>query len=370
MTRDNPARPRESGESYTRRVLVTVKIVVLAGLLVALLISAASVFLLLFAGILIAVLLRGTGDWLASRTPLSPGWAALIVVVTLTLMAAGAATLIIPHAVGQIGDLGQEISDAVSSLESSLQESSWGQELLKLFPDVGDVQGQVGGVVANARGIFSTTLGALGSVFIMLFIGFYLAANPATYTRGLVRLFPRRHHCRVRQILRELQVTLSRWLLGRLLGIIVVGVATWVGLMVLGIPLALTLGLLAATLSFIPNIGPVLSVVPALLLALVEGPQLALSVLALYAGIQALESYVLTPLVARRAVSLPPVLTIVVQIVMGVYFGILGLLLAGPLATVLMVLVKMVYIEDVLGKDVELTGDGEALGAGDPPGDG
>lgn len=361
MGHQDPPRPPAVTESYIRRVMVTVKIVVLAGLLVALLISAASVFLLVFAAILMAVFLRGCGDWLAERTPLSSGWAVLSVVLVLLLIAGGGASLIIPHALGQIGDLGTEIADALKELETSLERSSWGQELLSFVPDLGDLQGQAGSVIQRTQGIFSTTLGVLASLVLVLFIGFYLAASPSTYTRGLVLLFPQRYHQRVRQILRELQITLTRWLLGRLLGLIVVGIATWIGLMVLGIPLALTLGLLAALMSFVPNIGPILSVIPALLLALVEGPDKALWVLVLYSGIQGLESYLLTPLVAKRAVSLPPVLTIVVQVLMAAPFGILGLLMAGPFATVLMVLVKMVYVDDVLGNAVTLKGDGEAL---------
>lgn len=359
--RDHSGSPAVADELHVRRVLLTLKIVVLVGMVVALLISAASVFLLVFAAILVAVFLRGCGDWLAARTPLSSGWAALSVVLVLMLIVGGSASLVIPHAVGQIGTLGKEVTGALKELETSLQQTAWGQELLGLVPDLGDLQGQAGSVIQRTRGIFSTTLGALASLVLVFFIGFYLAASPSTYTRGLVLLFPERHHERVRQILRELQITLTRWLLGRLLGLVVVGVATWIGLLLLGIPLALSLGLLAALLSFIPNIGPILSVVPALLLALVQGLDLALWVLVLYSGIQGLESYLLSPLVAKRAVSLPPVLTIVVQILMAAPFGILGLLMAGPFATVLMVLVKMIYVEDILGNEVTLEGDGAAL---------
>jgi predicted PurR-regulated permease PerM len=341
---------------FTRRVLLTVKLVALTALLLALLISAAGVFLLLFAGILLAVFLRSTADWVAERTPLSPNWAAFGVVLTGICVAGLVASLLIPHVVGQFEQLREGLTTAFQELETSLQQSDWGRELLAVFPDVGSVGGQVGSVVSRARGIFSTTLGALSSLFIFLFIGFYLTANPSLYTNGLVRLFPARHHPRVREILAELQTALSRWLLGRLVGIVAIGLATSIGLLLLGIPLALPLGLLAAVLAFVPYIGPIVSAVPAVLLAFVEGWHLVLQVVVLYAGIQAVETYLLTPLVAKRAVSLPPVLTIMVQIIMGLYFGILGVLLAGPAATVILVLVKMIYVEGVLGDEVSLQG--------------
>ena len=348
---------------FRQKVIYTTKVIVATGLALALLISTSGVFLLLFAGILIAVFLRGCGDWLAQHTPLRPGWAALAVVVGFVILAAGVNALIIPNAVGEMGDLGPQLSSAVEKVQTSLEQSSVGQQVLRLVPNPTDVSGQATSVLDKARGIFSTTVGALASFFVMLFIGFYLAANPGAYTRGVVQLFPHSRRRRAREVLTELQITLTRWMLGRLIGVVVIGVATWIGLTILGIPLALTLGLMAAVLSIIPNIGPVLSVVPAILFAFVQDPHKVLWVLAIYAATQALETYLLTPLVARRAVALPPVLTIVVQIILGIYFGIIGLLLAGPLAAALLVLVKMLYLEDTLGEDVALPSDGQAAAA-------
>ena len=134
---------------------------------------------------------------------------------------------------------------------------------------------------------------------------------------------------------------------------IIIGVLTAVGLWLLGVPLALTLGLLAALLTFIPNIGPILAVVPAALLALLQSPTRALYVVLLYLGIQTVESYLLTPLMQKRTVSLPPALTIFAQVLMGILVGRIGLVLATPLTAALFVLVKMLYVEDILGDSIE-----------------
>lgn len=131
----------------------------------------------------------------------------------------------------------------------------------------------------------------------------------------------------------------------------VIGVLTGFALWMIGVPLALMLGLLAGVLNFVPYIGPLLSFVPAALLALMQAPPLVVWVLALYVAIQALESYLVTPLVAQRSVSLPPALTITAQVLLGVVFGWLGLLLATPLTAVVLVLVQMLYLEDVLGEE-------------------
>ncbi len=334
----------------------------------ALVISAASVLLLVFAGILVAVLLRGCADWIAGRTPLGPGWSLFVFMAVFLGAVVAVATVIIPESVGEFAQLGQEIATSLDRLQQSLSERSWGRELLGVMPEMSDLRGRLDDAIDRARGFFSTTLGGLASLFVVLFIGLYLASSPRTYTDGLVRLFPDRFHRRVRQVLLELQISLLRWLLGRLVGIVVVGLLTWIGLVILGLPLAVPLALLAAALAFVPNLGPVLAVLPALVLGLVQGVSTMLWVVILYGAVQAFETYLVTPLVARRVVSLPPVLTIVVQIVMGMYFGILGLLLAGPMAVVVMVLVQMIYLQGVLGRDTASRADGRMLGgdAADP----
>lgn len=129
---------------------------------------------------------------------------------------------------------------------------------------------------------------------------------------------------------------------------ILIGSLTTAGLWLLDVPLALTFGVLSALFTFIPNIGPPLAILPAILLALTLSPTRALYVLLLYLVIQTVESYLLTPLLQQRVVSLPPALTISAQILMAVLLGGLGLALATPLTAVSLVLVKMLYVEDVL----------------------
>jgi predicted PurR-regulated permease PerM len=138
-----------------------------------------------------------------------------------------------------------------------------------------------------------------------------------------------------------------------------IGVLTWIGLSVLGVPLALTLGLIAGLLSFIPNFGPILSAVPAMLIAFVDSPITALYVGGLFIVVQLIESNIVTPLIEKETVELPPGLTIMFQLALAVLVGGLGLVLATPLLAVVMAIVQMVYIEDVLGdKDTEINREG------------
>jgi predicted PurR-regulated permease PerM len=130
---------------------------------------------------------------------------------------------------------------------------------------------------------------------------------------------------------------------------VVIGIVVGVGLMLLDVPAPFLLGIIAALLSFIPNFGPIIAAVPAVLLGLIEGPQTALYVALLYIGVQAAESYLLDPLLDKKIVALPPGLTLTTQIVLGMLVGPIGLAVATPLAAAGVVLTRMLYVEDVLG---------------------
>jgi predicted PurR-regulated permease PerM len=203
-------------------------------------------------------------------------------------------------------------------------------------------------MLSGAAGVFSTTLGFLVDVVVVLFVGFYLAVQPDLYKNGFLRLVPHAGRIRTSEVLDEIALTLRWWLLGRTCAMVAIAVTTALGLWLLSVPLALILGILAGVLNFVPNIGPLISAVPALLLSLTQSPVLAAYVAALYVGIQFVESYLVTPLVQQHTVSMPPALTITAQVFMGVLFGGLGLLLATPLTAALLVAVHRLYVEDVL----------------------
>ena len=153
---------------------------------------------------------------------------------------------------------------------------------------------------------------------------------------------------RADEVLRETGATLRSWLSAKLMTMAVVGVPTALGLWIAGVPLPFALGLFAGLLAFIPNLGPIIGLLPALLLAFPEGQSTVLTVLAIYLGVQTLETYIITPLIQQRKVSLPPALVIAAQLVFGVLFGILGLALATPILAALKTIIRLVYVDDYL----------------------
>jgi predicted PurR-regulated permease PerM len=248
----------------------------------------------------------------------------------------------------QIEELSRRLPHSLQQLQQRLERYEWARSLLAQLPQSGQEVVEKTDVVEKAPGVLSKVLGMLGSVLIFLFLGLYLAIDPGVYRRGLLRLVPLPKRPRVQDILDEIGHILGRWLVGRIFSMLVVGGITMLGLWFLQVPLPLALGLLAALGELVPNFGPLLAFIPALLLAFTDNSSHALGVLGLYLAVQGLESYVLTPLVERRAVSLPPALTITAQVLLGLLAGGLGLVLAAPLTATAMILVQRLYVEDVL----------------------
>lgn len=200
--------------------------------------------------------------------------------------------------------------------------------------------------------VISTTFEAVAGILVIIFVAIYIAVSPKTYRDGLLHLVPHAQRDRARDVLAEAGSTLRQWLVARLIAVVVIGAVTTIGLVLLDVKAALALGVIAGILEFIPFFGPVLAAVPALGSALIDSPQKAIYVGILYVVIQQFEGNLLTPLLLKSRLEIPPVLTIVAVSAFGVVFGVLGMITAEPLLAALLVFVKLLYVEDVVGDDV------------------
>jgi predicted PurR-regulated permease PerM len=198
-------------------------------------------------------------------------------------------------------------------------------------------------------GIVSGVANFLVAVVIILFVGIFGAAEASLYRAGVLHLVPRPQRRRVVTTLEALVYNLRWWLLGQVVLMTLIGLTTTLGLWLIGVPLALALGTIAGLLEAVPYVGPWLSAIPAVLIALTISPGHLLMVAALYLTLHIVEGYVLVPLLQKRLVLVPSALTLVAQAALAELFGILGLFLAAPLTVVVMVLLKMLYVEDTLG---------------------
>ena len=202
--------------------------------------------------------------------------------------------------------------------------------------------------------VLGSTLAVVAAILLVLFVTIYVAVDPALYQRGALRLLPPRNRERAAVVLGAIGATLRRWLVTQLIAMIVIGVVTTGVLLALDVRAAVPLGILAGLLEFVPTLGPIISAIPAIAMGFVDSPEKALFVTIAYIAIQFLENHILIPVLMKEGIDLAPALTIVVQALMAIVFGFLGLLVAVPLLAMIVVCVRVGLLHeepDVMSKD-------------------
>jgi predicted PurR-regulated permease PerM len=336
-----------SDTQFFRRTILVASIIVFTGLILALIWYASDVFLLLFGGILLAVVLRAPTNWLAARTGVSEK---LALSASIVVMAGFFISLVYLFAVPiaeQVGQLIETLPKALVEMSKWMRKHDWARPLQPVVAELSRMELDVQ-MIGRASWLISSTVAAVSGLVVVLFLGIYLSAQPRLYQRGFMHLLPRKGRPRAYEVLDEIGNVLRAWMLGRLVTMTAVGLAAGFGLWWLEVPLAFTLGMLSGLLEFVPYVGPVLAAVPPLLIAFNLDPELALNVLLLYGAIQTAENYLLTPLVEQRAVSLPPALVIFTTVLLAAVAGPLGVVFASPLTATCIVAVKLLYVEDVV----------------------
>lgn len=318
----------------------------------------ADVLLLAFGAVLVGVLLHALAAPLTQRLNLPRPLALSLAVAGLTGVTGAAVWLFGQQVAVQVATLGELLPQAWQALRAPLSESPIGAYVLD---DLQRLRHADGLVVETISRLLQGSLSAAAATVIVLFCGLYLAFHPATYLNGLLHLVPPRGRDRAAEVLAACGDALNRWLLGALASMLLVGVTVGLGLWWAGVPSPLALGVLAGLAQFVPVVGPWAATLPGLIVAAAAGPQTFAWAAAIYLGASQFEANVATPLLLRQMVELPMGLTLFAVLAMGVLFGPLGVLFATPLAVVAYVLVRHLYVEDLLGDRMSL-----APSPGDP----
>jgi predicted PurR-regulated permease PerM len=317
-----------------------VSAVKIAGAIVAVIALAIAVWyartaiLLAFAGILLAIVFYGASRALAELTGL-PRLLMLAVVVlgsmlffVLVFWTAG------PTLAQQVTELAKSIGRGAATLTKQVASFADQSNILQDV-DLVEILSKFlspWGIATGATSVAVSIVGLFSGGLIVLFFGVYFAADPDTYVRLVTRLAPKERRAAVLEVLYETGEVLRRWLIGQSISMALIGLFSYVGLLILGVPIAFVLALFAGLAGFLPYLGPIIGAIPMVLVAGGESLHLAIWVLGLYVIIQFIESYLLTPLIQARAVSMPPAVVILNQLVFGAVFGLIGLALATPIA--------------------------------------
>lgn len=367
---ENYVKQHESvDDSYSSIKIFALKIAVALGIFAAFAVVAiifwqgAAVFLLIFSGLLLAIFLRSLSEFVSERTPLSSVWALTIVLLGIIGLISFGFWFLSDSVERQFNELSKNLPATFERLRGQIVQYPLGRRVVEQIPSPSQIilgGGERANIFGRVTGFFSTALNSAVNILIVLITALYFAFNPKLYREGIINLVPESREKRTREIISTVEYTLRRFLLGISGSMLINGTLTFTGLWFLGVPFAIPLGILAGLLTFIPNIGPFIAGMPAVLIAFSQSPAQALYVLILYLVVQNLDGFVISPMIQQRAVSVPPVLVIASQLLFAVMFGFLGLLVVVPLVAAAFVLIKMIYVEDILGRRIEVKGEPEA----------
>jgi predicted PurR-regulated permease PerM len=306
--------------------------------------------LLLFACALIALILVTIANLIRRKLPMPYAAALTLAVLAITVVLVGAFWFFGATMTAQFSELIARLPGAWTALQGRLAQSAAGAQLLARMREFAPSSANIVGWLTSALSIGG---GILSGLAVVIVGGLYLAAQPGLYGGGLVRLIPRRGQAESIATFEAIAAALRGWLKGQALGMVFVGVGVSIGLAIVGLPAALAIGLVAGLAEFVPYLGTIVAVIPAVILGFSQGTDTGLWTIAVMLGVQQIQGNLVMPLLQKSMVDLPPALTIFGLIAAGILFGPVGVLLATPLTVVALVLVRRLY----LGDDTPLGGE-------------
>lgn len=325
--------------SYVKKVWIKGGIYALIVVLILLFKATFSVFLLILAGALIAIFFRGLSGLLCKKTGWKEGICLAISVAGTILLVIALFWLIGAKIQNQVTELSDKMPQMIDNAKAQLSQNPIGKKVVEKISSPGSAKKAQG----LASTFFRSTFGVLGDIYVVLFLGIFFTVSPGIYKKGIVKLIPERGQDKGEEVLNKLGENLKKWLKGKIFSMTVVMVLTAISLAIVGIPMWLVLAIIAGLLNFIPNFGPLIAMIPAVLVAFMQGPTTAAIVAGIYIVIQVVESNFITPMVQQKLVSIPPALIICAQLLISPLTGGWGLVLATPLMLIIMVLVQELY---------------------------
>lgn len=351
----DPAVNSVDERTYVRRLLILLVIVAVAGLMFITVRWAWHAVLTLLGGMLWGLVIDGATSFVSRHTRM-PRWLAMLLLGIVSLGLFGLFWWWMGSSLAsEFGGISQQVSEAWQVVRGKIEGTEWGTRLLDDAQNLASSKE----VTSRVGGVLSSTVGALGTIVLIFFFGIYFALAPDLYIGGALHLVPKHYRARLREVIAHVGIALRSWVLGRLVSMLIVGLGTGIGLWILGVPMALGLAIIAGLLSFVPNLGPAAAMIPGTLIAFSQGMMPGVWTAVVYLSVQAIETYVITPVIEQRVVSLPPAVLLGFQLLMGISSGVLGLFMATPLIVGTIVVIQALYIRDILQDPMPLLGEHE-----------
>lgn len=313
-----------------------------------------TVIVLLFGAVVVATIIRAIADPCTNRLRMPEPAAVLIAVLVIVALVGGVAWLLGNQIAAQTETLADTLPTALATVDGWLATVGLAHPIQSWLAELHQ---HGGALVSRFSSWLSNASAGLANLLIVFFGGIFLAAEPRFYKTGVIKLVPPHRRPLVADAMRDSENALRLWLRGQLAAMVVIGVLTGTGLWMLGIQSWLVLGILAGFFEFIPFAGPILSAIPAVLIALVQSPELALWTALMYVFVQHFEAYLVQPLIQQYAVEVPAVVLLFALLAFALLFGIIGVVFAAPLTVVTYVLVKRLYVREALDTPTPIPGE-------------
>ncbi len=312
-----------------------------------------SIFLIAFGGFLISILFHALATKIEKIIAIPRLFSLLIVLIRFTALIFGLTWLVGSTLIEQYEKFEAILPNTIANLRNYLDSFALG---IRFVEELDELLGNSISLLDNFQFLFAYTFGFFGDLYALTFFSIFFMVTPIDYKKGILLLVPSNYEEKANKILERVWNDLKTWLKAQLLIMLFIFTTTAIGLLIIGVDLWLILALIAGTLCFIPNIGPTIALVPAILVGLLDGIQMATAIFAVYMIVQLIETGFFGPYIRKRMLSIPPALLLFFQFALAAFTGAWGLLMATPLLVVLMILVGEIYVVESLKKSLKISG--------------
>jgi predicted PurR-regulated permease PerM len=327
--------------SFTVKVWQTTAIVCLSLTIILILRVAFNILLMALAGVLIAVYFHGVAEIITAKTKMNRKLALFISIVGTIILVGVISWFVGSKVQRQVAELSNTLPQTIKVARIKIANTPLGAKIIE-FTSGNNSQKLVDTVTT----FFSTSFGVLGDLYIILFLGIFFTSDPTLYKNGILFLFPERMKSTGTNMLKRIESALKGWLKSILISIVLIAILVAIGLSLIGLPGTTVLGLITGLLEIIPNFGPVIAMIPGVLLGLTISTKTALIVAVIYVACQTIVGNIALPLLQKKIIHIPPALTLLSQLVMGILSGLLGIILAVPLLAILIIVIDELYVKN------------------------
>jgi predicted PurR-regulated permease PerM len=337
---NQPDQSAKKEPTYTTKVWQTIGIICLFITMLWILRMTFNIILMAFAGVLIAVYFQGLAEFLEKKLKLNRKFASFTSIAGTLLILVLLTGFIGATIQQQVTELSDALPNTVHTAREKLSHSMIGQKIIKYSS--GDNSQKL---LDTASTLFNTSFGVVGELYVILFFGIFFTADPSLYKKGILSLFPRNKKNTGERILHRIGIALKGWLKSMLISMVLISILLAGSLALIGLPVTIVLGLFAGMLEIVPNFGPIIAMIPGVLLALTISTKTAVIVALIYIGCQTVVGSIVTPLIQNKIIHIPPAFTFMSQLIMGILYGVLGIILAVPVLSIIIILIDELYVK-------------------------